>query len=96
MIKYVSCDIIISMKAATRTNRSFSLESWVVKEVERTKGDASASERVNTLLKRALEVEWTQGLEREAEAFFRHVSGEEEESRKAFQAASLESWSRED
>jgi hypothetical protein len=84
------------MKTTAKTNRSFSLERWVVKEVERTKGSASASERVNTLLKSALELERTQSLERETQAFFSAIPHEEEESREAFHSASLRSLSRED
>ena len=65
-------------------------------EVERTKGAASTSERVNALLKIALEVERAQRLAEEAKSFFRSVSEEDRASRKAFQAATINSLARED
>lgn len=84
------------MSAATRMNKSLSLEKLVVEEIERTKGSASTSERVNALLKRALELERLKGLENEAATFFAGESPEEKESREAFQAATLKSLARED
>ena len=85
------------MSAATRINKSFSLEKIVVEEIERTKGSVSTSERVNALLKRALEFERLKSLESEAATFFAAESPEEEkESREAFQAATLKSLARED
>jgi hypothetical protein len=84
------------MSVATRTNKSLSLEKRVVEEIERTKGRASSSERVNALLKRALELERLESLENEAEIFFAAVSQEEQESSEAFQAVALKSLSRED
>jgi hypothetical protein len=68
----------------------------VVEEIERTKGSVSTSERVNTLLKRALELERLKSLENEAATFFAAESPDEEESREAFQAATLKSLARED
>jgi len=76
------------MAAATRTTRSFSLETDVLKEVERTKGDASTSERVNNLLKVGLEIERRQCLHTEAAAFFSH-DADDRATRLAFQEASL-------
>jgi hypothetical protein len=84
------------MSIATRTNKSFSLEKRVVEEIERTKGSASTSERVNALLKRALELERLKDLEDEAATFFAAVSQEERESSEAFQVAALKSLARED
>jgi Arc/MetJ family transcription regulator len=55
---------------ATRTTKSFSLDRAVLQETEKTKGVESTSERVNQLLKVALEVEKARSLHREAEAFF--------------------------
>jgi predicted secreted protein len=76
------------MATATRTTKTFSLETEVLKEIERTKGDASASERVNNLLKTGLEVERVRRLENEASAFFSD-DAEDRSSRKAFQSASV-------
>jgi len=72
------------------------LDKTVLHEVERTKGAASTSERVNALLKIALEVERAQRLAEEAKAFFRPDSEEDRTSRKAFQAATMRTLARED
>ena len=72
------------------------MDKTVLHEVERTKGAASTSERVNELLKIALEVERAQRLAEEAKIFFRSVSEEDRTSRKAFQAATINSLARED
>jgi hypothetical protein len=81
-----------TMATALRTTRSLSLEKSVLKEVERTKGDSSTSERVNDLLKTALEVERKQCLHVEAAAFFQadEITDDREE-RRAFQEASFKS-----
>jgi hypothetical protein len=68
----------------------------VLHEVERTKGAASTSERINELLKIALEVERAQRLAEGAKIFFRSVSEEDRTTRKAFQAATINSLARED
>lgn len=82
------------MATATRTTKSFSLEKEVLKEVERTKGAISTSERVNNLLKVGLEVERQECLHTEAAAFFKAESGSDRTSRLAFQNASIKSISR--
>ena len=89
------------MKAGTKTIKTFSLEKEVLREIERTKGTVSASERVNSLIKTGLEAERRSALDREAATFFGHASSvsskppEEREHRRAFQAATLKSLSRE-
>lgn len=82
------------MRSAVRKTRSFSLDPEILAEVERTKGPASASERVNHLLKVALEMERKASLYEEAAEFFRRAPGERDE-RPAFQKASLRTWARE-
>jgi hypothetical protein len=77
-----------------RTTRSFSLDPEVVSEIERTKGQVSASERVNQLLKYALETERKASLSEEAAHFFKGAPGGRKE-RRAFQRASLKTWARE-
>lgn len=77
------------MATATRITKTFSLEAEVIKEIERTKGDASASERVNNLLKAGLEVERIRRLQSEVSAFF-SAQVEDRSSSKAFQAASVQ------
>ncbi len=81
------------MRSAVRKTRSFSLDQNVLSEVERTKGNNSASERVNQLLKYALETERKAGLYQEAAQFF-SSAGEDRQERRAFQKAGLKSWSR--
>jgi hypothetical protein len=79
------------MRSAARKTRSFSLDPDVLTEVERSKGNASASERVNYLLKFALEMERKACLYEEAAQFFRTASNDREE-RHAFQKANLRTW----
>ncbi len=81
------------MRSAVRKTRSFSLDQNVLLEVERTKGRGSASERVNQLLRYALETERKASLYREAAQFFK-IAPDDRRERHAFQKASLESWSR--
>ncbi|HUI84615.1 MAG TPA: hypothetical protein VL240_10345 [Candidatus Binatia bacterium] len=81
------------MRPAIRKTRSFSLDPEVVAEIERTKGRASASERVNRLLKFALEMERKASLYQEAADFFSSAPGAREE-RRAFQRASARIWTR--
>ena len=82
------------MPSVLKKTRSFSLDPEVVSEVERSKGSGSASERVNALLKSALELERRANLYQEAARFFRAAPDDREE-RRAFQKANLRSWSRE-
>lgn len=56
-------------RAALRKTRSFSLDPKLLSEVERTRGDISASERVNQLLSYALEMERKAALYAEAADF---------------------------
>jgi hypothetical protein len=84
----------IAMRSALRKTRSFSLDPAVLSEVERTKGTVSASERVNHLLKYALEQERKANLYKESALFFAD-GPEEREERRAFQKASLKTWERE-
>lgn len=61
----------VTMPADTRMTKSFSLDRSIFKEVERTKGAGSTSERVNTLLRAGLEAERRCSLHGEAAAHFR-------------------------
>lgn len=83
----------IPMRSAVRKTRSFSLDPEVLSEVERTRGSVSASERVNQLLKYALETERKASLYREAAQFFSSAPDDRAE-RRAFQKAGLKAWSR--
>lgn len=57
------------MRSAVRESRSFSVDPEVLDQIERTKGQASASERVNQLLKYALKMERKASLSQEAAHF---------------------------
>lgn len=59
----------------------------MVDEVEGTRGEASTGERVNQLLKRALDVERQEKPDREAELFYGGAEKRQEE--RSFQKASL-------
>ena len=53
-----------------RISKSFTIEPEVSEYVMKTKGEQSASERVNALLRRAMLQEQEEALEAEAAAFF--------------------------
>ncbi len=82
------------MSSAVRKTRSYSLDPDVLAEVERTKGNVSASERVNRLLKYALEMERKANLQQEVARFF-GTPPDDREERRAFQKANRKSWARE-
>ena len=84
----------VAMRSAVRKTRSFSLDPEVLDQVERTKGQASASERVNHLLKYALDMERKANLHQEAAQFF-STAPDDRAERRAFHKANLRSWSRE-
>jgi hypothetical protein len=75
-----------------RIPKTLTVEQSVLAEVERTKGERSTSERVNQLLKRALELERQDELDREAALFYSKSQDRQEE--RAFQKASLRSLTR--
>jgi hypothetical protein len=77
-----------------RIQKTFTVEESLLAVVERTKGDRSASERVNELLKLALEMERRHELEREAALFYLAASRADRQEERAFQKASLRSFSR--
>ncbi len=78
-----------------RIPKSFTLESDVSEYVDETKGDRSASERVNELLRLAMLLEQHEKLEAEAKEFFSSARTERTES-KAFQKASLRTFNRDE
>ena len=82
------------MSLPTRIAKSFTLEPEVTDYVARTKGPHSASERVNQLLKRAMLQERYDRLEADAEAFFASMRDAERKETRAFQAASIQSITR--
>jgi hypothetical protein len=76
-----------------RLPKSFMVEPEINEYVDATKGDRSASERVNELLKRAILEEQYDRLEAEAATFFAESRSSRAET-KAFQKAALRTFSR--
>ena len=76
-----------------RLAKSFTIEPDINEYVDETKGDRSASERVNELLRRAMIQEQCDALEAEAAEFFSDSKVEHAETR-AFQKASLRTFGR--
>jgi hypothetical protein len=74
--------------------KSFTIEPEVNEYVVNTKGDRSASERVNELLRLAIVEEQQHQLELEAQAFFSNESNSGRTGARAFQKASLKSFAR--
>ena len=80
-----------------RATKCLSLDEDLLQRLENTKGKSSVSERVNVLLRTALELEQQQALHAEAEVFFASDPADNDRgARKAFQAASIKSLARED
>jgi len=77
-----------------RISKSFTLEPEISEFVESTKGERSASERVNELLRRAMVEEMYERLEKEAEEFFDRASANERVETRAFQNAASRSFER--
>jgi hypothetical protein len=80
------------MPTVNKAIKTFSLDKEILAEVKRTKGAGSESERVNTLLRFALDLERKAALYKEAADFFRHPPDRSE--RRGYQAATLRSWAR--
>jgi hypothetical protein len=76
-----------------RLAKSFTIEADINEYVDETKGDRSASDRVNELLRRAVIQEQYARLEAEAAEFFSDKKANRSEAR-AFQKASLRAFGR--
>ncbi|HXK03722.1 MAG TPA: hypothetical protein VMS37_15075 [Verrucomicrobiae bacterium] len=81
------------MPGATKAIKTFSLDKEILVEVKRTKGKLSESERVNGLLRSALDLERRTALAEEAALFFARQSDDRLE-RRAYEAAGLAAWKR--
>ena len=81
------------MRTAARTTKSFSLDREILAELKRTRGALSQSERVNRLLRLALDLERRAALEREAGSFYASAPADRIE-RRAFESATMESLAR--
>ncbi len=82
------------MRPANKATKTFSLDRDILARVKRTKGTASESERVNQLLRAALDLEMKAAQDREAAEFFAGAPQERKE-RRAFQKATLTALARE-
>lgn len=82
------------MRTSNRTSKSYSIERQVDAYVTRTRGKVSASERVNELLRRAIEEEQEENLEREAAQFFSELPADFRKEERAFQKATKRSLAR--
>lgn len=72
-----------------RIAKSFTIDPDVDNYVATTKGEQSASERVNELLRRAMLQEMYDHLENEAESFFAADHKGERAETRAFQTAAM-------
>ncbi len=76
-----------------RISKSFTIEPEISNYVDETKGERSASERVNELLRRAMVQEQYERLEAEAAEFFASAQPDRAET-KEFQKAALRTFGR--
>ena len=81
------------MRTAARATHSFSLDREILAEIKRTRGALSQSERVNRLLRLALDLERRAALERESANFYASSAADRTE-RRAFESATIESLAR--
>jgi predicted CopG family antitoxin len=77
-----------------RQAKTFTISDDILTEIASTKGTVSTSERVNELLRRALELERRERLEMEAAEFFSIDGADSVRERAAYQKASKEALSR--
>ena len=83
------------MRTATKRTKTFSLDEEILAEVKRTKGTQSESQRVNSLLRFALDLERRAALDREIAGFFDDALPARDE-RRAFESAAIGSWTRDE
>lgn len=74
--------------------KSFTIDPEIDEYVAATKGERSASERVNELLRRAMTLERDEKLEAEAAAFFAVAQGRHRKGTLDFQRAALRTFER--
>jgi hypothetical protein len=77
-----------------RQAKSFTISNEILTEIANTKGTGSTSERVNELLKRALDLERRERLAREAAEFFANGGEGGDRERAAYQKSSKQTLSR--
>jgi hypothetical protein len=86
--------IMIRIGSVVKPTRAFSQDHDILAEVKRTRGDLSESDRMNRLLRLAWDREKRAALELDIAGFFA-ANREDRAERRAFEAASRESWTRE-
>jgi hypothetical protein len=77
-----------------RIAKSFTIDPEISEYVAATRGERSASERVNDLLRRAMQQEKYDRLEEETKAFFSLAVAKERPETRAFQKAALRTFKR--
>jgi hypothetical protein len=77
-----------------RIAKSFTIDPEISEYVADTRGGLSASERVNDLLRRAMQQEKYDRLEEEAKAFFSLAGAKDRQETRAFQKAAIRSLER--
>jgi hypothetical protein len=82
------------MGVGRRMTKSFTIERELDEYISSTKGNRSASERVNEMLTCAVRQELYEKLAEEAERFFATVGDAERREVRAFQSASIRSIAR--
>jgi hypothetical protein len=82
------------MKLAAKVIKSYTIDPEIGEYVASTKGDRSASERVNSLLRRAMNQERDEKLTAEAAAFFSAAKRKNRKGTLDFQEAALRTFDR--
>lgn len=77
-----------------RQAKSFTISKDIIDEIANTRGARSTSDRVNELLRRALDLERRDRLEKEAAEFFANDGEDSAGERAAYQRASRQTLSR--
>jgi hypothetical protein len=79
-----------------RKRATFTVDECLLERIENTKGERSASERVNELLQHGFEHELEEELARQAKQFFASPDADERAERAAFFELTKKSWARDE
>ena len=77
-----------------RVAKSFTIDPEITEYVAETKGEQSASERVNELLRRAILEEQYERLEAEAKTFYAIAAAKDRKETRAFQRVAIRTFKR--
>lgn len=77
-----------------RKRVTYTIDEEFVRHIEKTRGERSASERVNDLLRRGMRQELEEELARQARNFFRKADPDERSERRAYLELTKQSWAR--